>query len=366
MASDGDTADTGSFEDRYRALLESPPPEVAAVRVAVLPGDRPPWTRTGLRLRRGDAYSLLAEGRIAPPPGLELSGRPRFVLWSRVGSGRAANGSQDTTTRRADADGELELATLQGEWASPRGDLATPVEAYAGVRGALRVLVVHWRGDPQAGLAALAARCPQDPLVRAEQRRLAQPVAPPPGWTYHWRLGQADIFREEVDPDTGERAVAAHAEDDVGIVCHPLRMELAPGLRLDWRWRVDALPSALAEDQLPQHDYLSVALEFDDGRDLTWYWSAALPPDTHFACPIPTWAPRETHWVVRSGTDGLGRWHAESRDVWADATRVYGRPPSAVVAVWLIAVALFQRGRAEARFADIELTRGTQRLRVGP
>jgi len=53
---------------------------------------------------------------------------------------------------------------------------------------------------------------------------------------------------------------------------------LTPTLRLRWSWRLDKLPSRLPEDTALTHDYISVALEFDDGRDLTWHWSAGLPP----------------------------------------------------------------------------------------
>ena len=83
-----------------------------------------------------------------------------------------------------------------------------------------------------------------------------------------------------------------------------------PGTTLRWSWRVDQLPIDLAEDTLPSHDYVSIAAEFDDGQDLTYYWSAALPEGTVYRCPIPTWASRETHVVVRSGRGhaGTGCW----------------------------------------------------------
>jgi hypothetical protein len=44
----------------------------------------------------------------------------------------------------------------------------------------------------------------------------------------------------------------------------------------------------VAEDTLPTHDYLSVAVEFENGQDLSYFWSAALPPESNFRCPIPT------------------------------------------------------------------------------
>ncbi len=117
----------------------------------------------------------------------------------------------------------------------------------------------------------------------------------------------------------------------------------------------DALPSQVREDSFATHDYASIALEFDDGRDLTWYWSAALPEGHHYRCPLPRWAARETHLVVRSGVEGLGAWVDQRCDVQADVARALGRVPSHIVAVWLIAVSLFQRDRAFVDFRRIAL-----------
>ena len=133
-----------------------------------------------------------------------------------------------------------------------------------------------------------------------------------------------------------------------------------PDTRLRWRWRVDALPSAVAEDSLPTHDYLSIAVEFDNGLDLTYMWSASLSVGTVFPCPLPNWDQRETHAVVRSGTAELGQWLDEERDVHADYTAMIAPgasapAPTRIVRVWLIAVSLFQKGEGACRFAAIHL-----------
>lgn len=40
---------------------------------------------------------------------------------------------------------------------------------------------------------------------------------------------------------------------------------------------MDLLPSEVREDTLTTHDYMSIAVEFDNGQDITCYWSAELP-----------------------------------------------------------------------------------------
>jgi hypothetical protein len=109
----------------------------------------------------------------------------------------------------------------------------------------------------------------------------------------------------------------------------------------------------------------SVALEFNDGQDLTWYWSCRLPEGLSYRCPLPHWRRRETHIVVRTGTAGLGRWIDEERPVLADHQTAIGGPaPSRVVRAWLIAQTVPQAGQAVAEFSRIELVDGDQTLRL--
>jgi hypothetical protein len=149
--------------------------------------------------------------------------------------------------------------------------------------------------------------------------------------------------------------MCCHTERDVGILRRDVDVPLTDATRLRWSWRVDELPSELAEDALPTHDYLSIALEFDNGQDLTWHWSAELPPGHHYRCPLPHWRERETHWVVRSGTADLGRWVDDERPVRADYEAAVGDPPERIVGVWFIAVSVFQGGRGECAYRDVTI-----------
>ncbi len=336
---------------------------VAEVRALRLPANTPPWLDSGVRVARGEEVTILARGRVVVSAELGLSSRPRYALWTRVGGrGPIWSGTADTQTFRAPHDGSLELAVYQGEWSSRDGALATPAEAYAALTGELEVAILRWRAGARAGLEALRRAAPEEPLVAAELARLVAPIEPPRGWEYLWFLGQSETYRAiEVD---GRPGVAAQLRDDVAILRRPADFELAPDAALDWRWRVCELPSSKPEDQLLQHDYLSLAVEFENGRDLSYFWSASLPVETHFACPIPQWNPRETHLVARSGPRGLGEWQRERRALTADYARAIGAPPARVVAVWLIAVALFQHGEGAADFCDIELSGGGRRLAI--
>lgn len=188
------------------------------------------------------------------------------------------------------------------------------------------------------------------------------PVVKPAGWDYLWFLGHADIFSSATHE--GAPSIRACTSDDVGILQKPVDFSFSEATRIRWRWKMDALPSAKSENSLPTHDYVSLAIEFENGLDLSYYWSAELPVGTHYRCPLPNWDQRETHWVLRSGESGPGEWHAEERPLYQDYRVAVGDPPQRIVAVWLIAVSVFQKGQGATQFAGVELVDGERVLSV--
>lgn len=353
------------FEARYAAWLEAVAAGrhadlVAEAKLVSVEGAARPWTDTGIDLAEGERISVLAGGRLVLSQELDLGFRPNLYLWRRIGEkGPIFKAPRDTATHRAASPGRLWLAVAPAHWTTRDGDWEGSDGEHAGLPGAFHALLVRWKGDPREGLRALRDAAPGDPLVAAEIARLdSPPVATPPGWEYLWFLGESESFRQVPG------AIRAQPEDDAAILRRPVALELRPDTRLRWRWKVDRLPGAAAEDQFHTHDYLSIAVEFDNGQDLTWYWSAALPPETSFRCPLPWWDRHETHLVVRSGDAGLGRWREEERNVFEDYRRAVGEPPARIVAVWLIAVSVFGHGRGLAEFADIALLAGNERVAV--
>jgi len=354
------------FVDAWSALLRALPDGlVRDAKIVRLDSCRPPWTATELQLRRGDEVSWFACGEtvLTALPSIRVS--PTLQVWARVvGQAPIFRGVRDSHSFVAAHDGPLELATyFPGEWSDRAGALAVPPEAYAGAEGEIAVVVLHWANGVRAydGLARLPAAGLVAPAIADELDRLERAVTPPPGWSYLWAPGPAEIYHP-----TPDHCIACHTRADVGIVQYDVDCPLEPGTLVEWDWRIARLPSAVGEDTLPTHDYMSLAIEFDDGRDLSWFWSAELPPETYFACPIPTWTARETHLVIRSGSDEIGTWQRERRDAHADCLRCIGAPPARIVRVWLIAVSLFQRGEGLCAYRDITLVDAAgRRTRIG-
>lgn len=354
---------TRSMQHLAEKIANSLCPTLAASKALLMPAQRPPWTATGIQLVQGQHYTLLASGRIDWSERVpHLHGGPGFHLWARVNpGGRIVNLTRDGTSFIADSTGELELGIYLGMWLDDFGTLATPASAYARLRGGLEVLALSWHTDSVRGLEDLATRCPA-PAFAQELARLRHPVALPADWHYLIETGTSDIYRDCSDADRPR--ICLEATDDQGILRKAIDWPLTARTRLAWRWRVDEHPSRVAEDSTTSHDYISIAAQFDNGRDLTWLWSSCLPSGHWFACPIKAWSARETHYVLRSGLADAGRWCEESRQVWADVERTMGPPPSRIVAVWLICVASFQHGTARASFESIELDDGARRLSV--
>ena len=331
---------------------------VAAHATLRLPATALPWTDTGIDLAAGASVTLLAAGHCTTMPGFGRGAGAKFYLWRRiVPGGDVAKGTRDTTSFVAERSGRLELAILHGEWSSPQGDLATPAELYGLAEGELQVAVIVWRDgiDPVAhGLRQLRELIGDDDvLVGAELERFAHPVKRPDGWSYLWLLGESDTFAPV--HAGGATTIACCTRMDAAILRKPVTLDTTADTTLTWRWRIDQLPSSLREDELNQHDYLSVAVEWDAGKDITYFWSSELPVGTVFTCPIPQWAPRETHVVVRRGTEGLGEWCEESRNLHRDYVDILKEKPGRIVAVWLIAVSLFQHGEGRAEVGPIRI-----------
>jgi hypothetical protein len=361
-------ADDATFRAALQPWLASlPHGTLASHGFHYLPATQPPWFDSGMDLAAGEAVTLLAGGRVFLSRMLDIWVPPSFQLWCRIGDqGPVFRGTRNTHSFTAQTSGRLWLASyFPGEWADTSGRLGTSAAEYAKVSGGLSVLVLKWRPGTETaqlfhGLAG-ATRAPD--LVIAEAERLLKRVPAPDRWDYLWYLGPGEIYRPSVTAD-GRSSICCHTHGDVGILRREARLLLEPGTRLRWSWRVDELPIDLAEDTLPSHDYLSIAVEFDDGQDITYYWSATLPVGTVYRCPLPTWKDKETHVVVRSGSGDLGQWLDEERDVHADYAQIIGGQAQEVVRVWLIANSLFQRGHGRCEYAGIRLSQDHRHIEV--
>jgi Protein of unknown function (DUF3047) len=357
--------DLGVFERELTEAAARCGAVIAETAWIRLPAQEAPWRDTGMTLAPGESVSLFAAGRTYASRALDIWVSPKTQLWARLGEGGPIrSSSRDTNTLHAEAPGRLYVGNyFPNDWKDVAGARLQDDAVYRTVSGEMRILAIRWRGDPLDGLDALVAAGDPCGLASSERDRLLRGPPAPDGWRYLWHLGDAEIFRPCRDP-SGADALCCETHRDVGILQRDVAFPLEPTTELAWRWRVDALPGGIREDSVPSHDYLSIAVEFANGLDLTYYWSAALPVGAHYWCPLPNWKHREYHVVVRSGKAGLGEWQRERRNLHDDALSYFGAHPGDVVRVWLIAVSIFQRGTGICTYADIRLSGGGQECTV--
>ena len=338
-------------------------PSLLAIHEFRLPADQPPWVDTEVDLLSGQWITILGSGRVSwSSREQELWAGPKHHLWGKVGrAGKIFNPTQDTTTIPVLGSGRLFLGLLHGFWANERGVLASDEKAYKGLSGEIVATVLVWDSEPGEDLVTLRDSTSLD-AIAAEAKRYKAPVRTPQGWSYLFETGFGDIFRD-VSTEYGP-GIEVKVDNAQGIVRKPVRFPLTESTELCWRWRLDQFPSSVSENTVRTHDYFSIACEFENGRDLTWFWSCDIPSETHFGCPVRDWNFREVHYCVRSGDQQLGTWIEERRNVFDDCRAALAEDPGGVNHIWLIAVSSFQHGKGLCTFADVWLRDGERSIKV--
>ena len=357
--------DLAVLQRQWQAAAAGATVHLARYTTVFLPADSGGWIDTGLAVSRGQSVTLLSHGRIWLSREADLCFGANITLWYRIAGGVIARSPGNSVTFQASASDTLSLIVKPpGEWANRQGDFLADYP-HAGADGGVLVAVLIWNGPVTRGLSAFAG-LDASRIAASELSRIAEQVRRPPGWEPLWRVGETGMFRESAD-DTGGTVISCECCNDAAILKYPVDVELTETTRLSWSWRVRRLPSRIAENSLAGHDYVSVAVEFDNGQDLTWLWSVNLPVGTTFRCPIPWRDRHETHVVSRTGTGELGVWMSESKLVQAGyRDAVGGDLPRRVVGVWLISLSPFQRGVAAWDCRDIELLGKEATVRIGP
>jgi PQQ-dependent dehydrogenase (methanol/ethanol family) len=316
------------------------------------------WVATGLWLNPGDEVTLAGTGEADLGLGKPLE--PRHLVWGRVGEqGDIFQLPSNTHTFAAAGRGELYVTASPPAlvWANRQGERVAAWEQMPDAPLAIKVTGFRWRDSARDGLQSMAKDAANRDIAQGALAALDATRALPTGFEYLWFLGSSNVF-EAFDVEQ-RRGVHASTDDDFGIIRRPLDIPLTANTRIDFDWLYEKLPALGPETDAATHDYISIALEFDNGQDITWFWSAHLPEGEMFPCPLPDWQQRETHIVLQSGKQGLGEWHSHSRSVQADyQASVGGEMPTRIVGVWVIANTLFGRQPAEAFFANARITDG--------
>lgn len=376
VAAPASEASHQQFEQQVKAAVDPlAGKEIVGLKVVYVSGDVGPWLDTGMALDNGDKVTLVLSGRILLSRTYNLSFEAPIAVWAKIAeAGPIFRSERETNTFTANAAGTLRLKPYPGQrWVNPTGKyLGDPAPINPDSGGGVSVAIIRWAASVNVAeqLQRVAKQDARATWADAEVARLQQTDVrkPPADWYYLWELGTSQVYAEvtpQAAPDAPKRAIDLHTRNDVAILQKDTSFELTPNTKLLWKWKADKLPAKVAENSLPTHDYMSIAVEFDNGRDITFFWSANLPVGMSFHCPLPGWDHRETHIVARSGTADLGKWLNEDMNVFEHYRKaVGGEMPKRITRVWLIAVSLFQKTEGMSQFSDIVLSDGAAEARV--
>lgn len=353
MAAEDIGSSTSTFRKDIEGLIvRANSPELAGYRVFEINGPDLPWIDLGIEAAVGQQVTFLTTGRWWISRELDLWFAPGLGFHIRTrGQQQIHSPGTDTSTITLSHGGPIEVARLASLTADENGRLTIPEDIYRKDDVKISGVALLWRKTAAEGLASLAKQGDVEGLLAAELARLERGRKLPEDWSNLFLLGGGE--EHFVWDASGE--IVCESAGSASIIERQLSVPLESRPRLGWRWKIDQLPSAVAEDQAVVHDYLSIGVKFDDGQDLTYIWSAALPVGKVFRCPLPGWDKVETHMIVESGAQGLSTWRDVQRDIAADYSAHIGGTARAISHIWLLAITPFQRRRGACRFADISV-----------
>jgi len=208
----------------------------------------------------------------------------------------------------------------------------------------------------------------------------AAPLGEPPApWHFATLPRKTPTQYTIVDLD-GKRVLKVEAVDSYGNLIHTVRVPTAPRLWLTWRWRVDSLVADADLNVRSGDDgaaKMCVSFDFDaanlplgertrlsiarstTGEDvptetLCYVWDNKLPRDTTL---VNAFTKRQRFIIIQSGTERIGQWIAERRDVIADYRRLFGDESGGkvpdIVSVSISADADNTHGHGLAYYGDI-------------
>jgi hypothetical protein len=183
----------------------------------------------------------------------------------------------------------------------------------------------------------------------------------PAGWRAYETPGGHPKYDFTVVEDAGHRALRMHGESEHSTIAKEITVDLTATPMVTWSWKMVALPIGAdlrhrATSDAAGHLFVIWPRfpEMIRSRLIGYVWDPHAAVDS----VIPSQKTGTvTFIVVRSGTQGLGTWIEERRDVIADFRRVHDAAPPNPRAVALSIDTNDTRSRAETLIGPIAFRR---------
>ena len=185
------------------------------------------------------------------------------------------------------------------------------------------------------------------------------------GLSQHWeerRLARAST-RYEIVQEGRNAVLVGRSDRSASMLWRDLDLVPAEAATISWRWKVE---NAVSEDRREREksgdDYaarLFVVFDADEFGPSTeaicYVWASNEPVGAIYQNP---YFDRVATIVVESGSQHIGEWVAEERDLIADHWMVFGKPIEALTAVAIMVDTDDTGSKATAWFDDISIVLG--------
>lgn len=213
----------------------------------------------------------------------------------------------------------------------------------------MRSLMVLLLMLPILGTAS-GVRAADDSIVIADFSTWIVPRGMPPGWELKVKSGKAtfDVIRDGDIPAlhlmSVDSSFSVQGKVSVDVKRYPV---------LSWKWKVTQLPKggdfrkSRTDDQAAQ-----LFIAFTETKAIVYIWDTTAPQGLmESTSPVPFMTVKVV--VVRSGPDELGKWIAETRNVYEDYKKFYGDEPPPAKGMRFQINSQHTKTSAESSFADV-------------
>jgi hypothetical protein len=146
------------------------------------------------------------------------------------------------------------------------------------------------------------------------------------GWETKAFSGQTQYT---LTSDDGRRVLSARSESSASGLVRNIDVDLRKTPYLTWHWKVDNLIKKGADERVKQGDdyparvyvIVSGGFAFWNTRSINYVWSSSQPVETVWP---NAFTDRNLMVAVQSGTENLGRWVVQKRNVREDFKRYLG------------------------------------------
>lgn len=213
----------------------------------------------------------------------------------------------------------------------------------------MRSLMVLLLMLPILGTAS-GVRAADDSIVIADFSTWIVPRGMPPGWELKVKSGKAtfDVIRDGDIPAlhlmSVDSSFSVQGKVSVDVKRYPV---------LSWKWKVTQLPKggdfrkSRTDDQAAQ-----LFIAFTETKAIVYIWDTTAPQGLmESTSPVPFMTVKVV--VVRSGPSELGKWIAETRNVYEDYKKFYGDEPPLAKGMRFQINSQHTKTSAESSFADV-------------